>query len=369
MVSLDEAHVRSEMFDNIGALLGVPDVDLVPIESPDDRVHFAARLCIADKELKILGEIRAPGEPWAIRAAVHQLRQYQQLHPEYAPVLVAPFIGPSGRHLCREHGIGYIDLAGNAYLQWDGIYIDKMGHRNRFYEAKAIKGLFSDKASLVVRAVVEKPGEPYRVRELSRRLGLSPAWVSQVLAGLVKAGYAARANRETYVSRPVHLVQDWAESYNFLRRNDVYSFFCDAPTPQALISRIASSDEASDRKYALTLHGAASLVAPFARFHEVHMYVDPWERRVETERFWIEALELEKVDRGGNIYLVWPYYKHGAFYGVREVNGVSVVSDIQLYVDLYNFPMRGREQAEHLMRKKLAHLTNTGSQHDNDRRH
>ena len=99
-------------------------------------------------------------------------------------------------------------------------------------------------------------------------------------------------------------------------------------------------------------------VAPFAKFHEVHMYVDPWGGRVETEQFWMEALELEKVDRGGNMYLVWPYYKHGAFCGVREVHGVSVVSDIQLYIDLYNFPIRGREQAEHLMRKRLSYLTN-----------
>lgn len=359
MVSPKEVDIQREMFDNIGILLGVQDATLERIESPDERVDFTARLCIAGKELKVLGEIKAVGEPWAIRVAIHQLREYQRLYPEYTPVLVAPFVGPRGRQLCKEHGIGYIDLSGNCYLEWNGIFIDKIGRGDRFHEVKEIKRLFSDKASLIVRAVVESPNERHGVRKLSRQLGVSPAWTSQVLIGLVRAGYAARTNREIYISRPSDLLEDWAESYYFSRRNDVYSFFCDAPTPQALISRIAAIDGAGERRYALTLHAGASLVAPFAKFHEVHMYVDPWEHRVETERFWMEALELEKVDRGGNMYLVWPYYKYGAFYGVREVNGVSVVSDIQLYIDLYNFPMRGREQAEHLMRKRLAHLTNT----------
>lgn len=358
MVSANAVDIEREMFGNIGTLLGVQDVTFERIESPDDRVDFAARLCIAGKELKVLGEIKALGEPWAIRVAIHQLREYQHLYPEYTPLLVAPFMGPRARELCKEHGIGYIDLSGNCYLEWNGIYIEKVGRSNRFNEVKEIKGLFSDKASLIVRAVVERAKERHGVRELSRQLGVSPAWTSQVLIGLVRAGYAARTNREIYISRPLDLLEDWAESYYFSRRNDVDSFFCDAPTPQALISRIASVNGAGERRYALTLHAGASLVAPFAKFHEVHLYVDPWEHRVETERFWMEALELEKVDRGGNLYLVWPYYKHGAFYGVREVNGVPVVSDIQLYIDLYNFPMRGREQAEHLMRKRLAYLTN-----------
>jgi len=358
MASANAVDIEREMFGNIGTLLGVQNVTLERIESPDDRVDFAARLCIAGKELKLLGETKAVGEPWAIRLAIHQLREYQQVYPEYTPLLVAPFMGPKGRELCKEHGIGYIDLSGNCYLEGNGIYIDKVGRSNRFHEVKEIEGLFSDKASLIVRAVVERAKEQHGVRELSRQLGVSPAWTSQVLAGLVRVGYAARTNREIYISRPLDLLQDWADSHDFSRRNDVFSFFCDAPTPEALISRIAAINGAAERRYALTLHAGASLVAPFAKFHEVHMYVDPWERRVETERFWMEALELEKVDRGGNMYLVWPYYKHGAFHGVREVNGVSVVSDIQLYIDLYNFPMRGQEQAEHLMRKRLAYLTN-----------
>lgn len=362
MASRQEIEILRELFDNIGALIGVQDISFERVEPPDDRVDFAARLSIGGKELHVVGVIKTIGEPWAVRSTVHRLREYHQSRPEHAPLLVAPFIGPGGRELCKENGIGYIDLSGNCFLEGNGIYVDKIAGGNRFRQPKRAKALFSDKASLVVRSVLERVGQPHGVRELSRQLGVSPAWTSQVLSAMVKAGYAARANRETYVSRPSDLLRDWAESYDFLRRNDVSPFFCDSPTPQDLIARIASLNGAGQMRYALTLHAAASLVAPFAEFHEVHVYVDPSPDPRETERLWMEELDLEKVDRGGNIYLVRPYYKQSVFYGVRQINGVSVVSDIQLYVDLYNFPMRGREQAEHLMRERLSYLTNPGSQ-------
>jgi len=41
----------------------------------------------------------------------------------------------------------------------------------------------------------------------------------------------------------------------------------------------------------------------------------------------------------------------GVFYGVQEIDGIRIVSDIQLYVDLFNYPARGREAADELFRK------------------
>jgi len=258
--------------------------------------------------------------------------------------------------MCRAEGIGYIDLAGNCYLTWNGIYIDRARKGARPSTPKQASSLFTDRASLVIRCAVDRAGQPQRVRELARELGLSPAWVSQVLRRLISAGYAARVGDGTVVSRPLDLLTDWAESNNFLRRNDLRSYFCGAPNPQQVIARLAALSAEAVGKYALTLHAGASLVAPFAEFHEAHIYVDPHGMREATESQWTEALDLRPVEAGANVHLIWPYYQEGAFYGARKVNNVWVASDIQLYVDLYNYPIRGREQAEYLLRNRLAHL-------------
>jgi len=53
------------------------------------------------------------------------------------------------------------------------------------------------------------------------------------------------------------------------------------------------------------------------------------------------------------VILLYPYYKYSAFYGKLKIQGLWVVSDIQLYLDLYKYPLRGVEQAEDLYEKHL----------------
>jgi hypothetical protein len=50
---------------------------------------------------------------------------------------------------------------------------------------------------------------------------------------------------------------------------------------------------------------------------------------------------------GGNVFLVEPY-DQGVFYGIQRRNGIAIASSVQLYVDLFNYPARGREAADHL---------------------
>ena len=71
--------------------------------------------------------------------------------------------------------------------------------------------------------------------------------------------------------------------------------------------------------------------------------------------FFKKELDLKEADQGANLVLMAPYYKHSV-YDSREMEGLRVVSDIQLYLDLYKYPVRGREQAEHLYAKGLEML-------------
>jgi len=66
-----------------------------------------------------------------------------------------------------------------------------------------------------------------------------------------------------------------------------------------------------------------------------------------------KKLRLDEVEQGANVIILDPYYKTSVFYGLQEVDGLWVVSDIQLYLDLYHYPVRGLEEAEYLYEKRL----------------
>ena len=49
-----------------------------------------------------------------------------------------------------------------------------------------------------------------------------------------------------------------------------------------------------------------------------------------------------------------PYYGRAAFFGAESIRGMSVVSPLQLYLDLVHFPLRGPEAATAVLRTTLA---------------
>jgi len=106
--------------------------------------------------------------------------------------------------------------------------------------------------------------------------------------------------------------------------------------------RKLSAASGRDLRYALTLQAGAALVSPYVRPANIHLYVDP-----EKLNEWRKLLGLQLTELGGNVFLVEPY-DEAVFYKVQQRKGVWVVSNVQLYVDLYNYPARGREAAEHL---------------------
>jgi hypothetical protein len=52
-------------------------------------------------------------------------------------------------------------------------------------------------------------------------------------------------------------------------------------------------------------------------------------------------MKLRRVEHGANLIFLLPYYKHSVFYGKQRIRRVWVVSDLQLYLDLHNYPIRG----------------------------
>ena len=102
-------------------------------------------------------------------------------------------------------------------------------------------------------------------------------------------------------------------------------------------------------EYALTTQAGASLIVPYADFDSVDVYV----HQAEVAEALARDLDAREVQRGANLRISLPYYRVSAFFDRQEAAGLSVVSDLQLYLDLYDYPLRGREQAEQLFERRL----------------
>lgn len=210
----------------------------------------------------------------------------------------------------------------------------------------SVQNIFSPKATRIVRILLAEPKKQWSVLSLSGEAGTAYGHTYRVVKTLLKLGLCRKTETNMVtVANPGELLSRWATYYDFNLLNDAKAYFSMERDLDSLLEKLPSTRK-DGLRYALTLHVGASLIAPHVRPTSLHLYVRNGEENL------VKRLGLQPTEMGGNVYLVQPYDK-GVFYGVQEVRGVHVVSNIQLYADLYNYPARGREAAEHLRKEAI----------------
>jgi hypothetical protein len=241
--------------------------------------------------------------------------------------------------------VPFFDLAGNAWIVSDAVHVDRRGFPNPFSERRRARGPFSDKASLVLRALIAS-GPGRGVRSIAEQADLSPGYVSKVVQELEERGYVGRREEGLALRNGRELLQDWVRAYrkHWVERR---GYFLSVPRAQAVMDAIREASISDD--YVLALQAGASLVAPYADFDVVDVYVHSIDAAVALAG----QLEAREVERGANLRISVPYYRISAFFDRQKAAGLPVVSDLQLYLDLYDYPLRGREQAEQILERRL----------------
>jgi len=347
---MQEKHIVRELEGAIKRLLPVPGLE-VGVENGravpwDLRIKANYQGLRFDLVIEVVSANNLP----VFRNKINRLKSSVQ-EGHVVPVLAAPYLSPERQALCREAGVYFMDLSGNVFVAHQSFYVERIGFPNKYPEKRQRRYPFSDKASLILRQLLKDPKRQWGIRELAEKIRLDPGYVSRMAKSLSESGYASRAGGKLKIRSPKEILDDWVRAYD-LKRNELHRFFVLAPDVKSILQRLRKIDVPRKVEYALSVQAGASLVAPHAVYREVHMYVG----NSEGIEFFKKELDLKEADQGANLVLMMPYYKHSVFYDSRQIEDLRVVSDIQLYLDLYGYPVRGREQAEHLYDKRLEML-------------
>ena len=199
--------------------------------------------------------------------------------------------------------------------------------------------LYSKKAVDILRVLLVLYPQSLTLLKLAREAQVSLGTAFKISKALINERILIREsdNYELKLMAPSDLLKRWAIVNNFIANTEFLEYY----TGEADITKfIEEFKECNDIEYAFTGLTGALLVAPHVRPTNVHVYV-----KTEADAKKIaKRLNLMPIEENGNVKFSIPV-SNGVFYDVREIDGVKVVSDIQLYVDLYNYPARGEEAA------------------------
>jgi DNA-binding Lrp family transcriptional regulator len=345
-----ENYIAEEFEKSIGRLLPVPGLEVFVEHGRSQQWDLCVKADYHGLCFDIFAEVVSLNSLPVLQNKINRLKSSVQ-GDHAVPVLVAPYLSPERQSLCRKAGVYFMDLSGNVFIAHRSFYVERIGFPNKYPEKRQRRYPFSDKASLILRELLKDPKRQWGIRELAEKIGLDPGYVSRMAKSLSESGYASRAGGKLKIRSPKEILDDWVRAYD-LKRNEQHRFFMLAPDVKSILRRLRNIDVPWKVEYGLSVQSGAGLVGPHAVYKEVHMYVGDG----EGIEFFKKELDLKDADQGANLVLMLPHYKHSVFYDSREVEGLRVVSDIQLYLDLYGYPVRGREQAEHLYDKRLKML-------------
>jgi len=308
--------------------------DLADLTASVTNGHYSNKFAI---------EVKAQGHPRQLRDAITQLLRFRHrssIGNEYL-VVAAPFITPDGAAVCAEEKVGYFDLAGNCRLQFGNCYIERSGKPNPFRkDAKAVApNLYGPKSERILRVLFQDPAKPWKVMPLAEAARVSAGTVSTVRNLLLEREWARDTADGLQLTQAQSLLKDWAVVWA-RRREKPRGFFTLLPLDQAE-QKMADFARNQDRPFALTGAAGAWRRAPMTRYHRTQVY---WEGDPAELA---DAVGLKAAETGANIHVFSPR-DEGVLMQREEIDGVPVVSPLQLYLDLLRDPARGEEAAEHL---------------------
>lgn len=302
------------------------------------------RVRTGDKTWQLLVEVKSNVEPRIARLASEQLRDQVQLRPYSYGVLAAPYISDRVAAICEEYGLGYFDLAGNYRLVFDNAHILSRNFPNPEAERRPLKSIFSAKASRVLRVLFSDVRRHWKLKDLAKETSISIGLAYKVKERLLSLEYANGGRSGIRLRKPDELLKAWSESYSISRSKSLDLF--SPPSVANLEEQLIRHCSDTRVRYALALFSGAARIAPYAQYVKGAAYVNAKLAAVA------ESLGWKRVDTGSNFTLYFPY-DSGLLYGLQEVSGTKVVSDVQLYLDLMSVGGRGEEAAQFILEQRL----------------
>lgn len=209
------------------------------------------------------------------QTAISVCERMRRLPTDFIPVVYAPVISPRVAEIVEQFGVGYVDQAGNCRLRSarHGLLIDRRGYKLPARPPKGVADPFSPKSSRIVRALLTRPDEGWRVRELAEHpeVDVSVGLASKVKQALVEEGYAIEHEKLLCLRDPIGLLENWAKKYAGPAEQIPMYFRGNA---EAAEQAVASWCRDNNLQYALAGFSAAWRLAPEVRYSVAAVYVE-----------------------------------------------------------------------------------------------
>ena len=239
-----------------------------------------------------------------------------------------------------EKGIHFFSKDGACRITLPGIitYIVKIQNKSQTESRNNGGSPFVGKGAMLPRIFFNQPQLVWTLGELASDAAMTKAYASIILHRMLDNGYVRQEDNGYLLVNPEKMLDDWLSVYRFNRYVRRQMFAASFDTLRKGLGMVAESLNGQNVRFGFMGSSGAYLRAPYMESSIVMAY---------TEQIPDELPNLFPVESDGNVILYIPQ-NAGFLFGGHEVDGLPVVSDVQLYLDLKRMPGRNEDQADYL---------------------
>lgn len=298
---------------------------------------------------KFVVEFKASSDRGAVSLAARRAREEAaSRRGRWIAAVVVPYMGAAGAQACRDAGVSWFDLSGNADIRAPGLHVRVEGRPNRFLRRGKPGNALAPKGSRVARWLLMHPERAFLQREISKEAGVDEGLTSRVVRWLEERELVGKDERGKWRARdPAALLDAWHEAYDFSRHRIVRGIL-GARTSDEVMQNLAKVLERRRVGYVMTGLAGAWLLTQHAMFRTVTVLL-----RDEAPPSLLGDLGVIDEPRGANVWLVVPN-DDAVFMGSRLEHGLSCAHPLQVYLDLKAHSERAAEAAADVRRRYLS---------------
>lgn len=224
---------------------------------------------------------------------------------EHEIILLTPYLSEKKQEMLRESDIGFIDSAGNVWINTNKILIDRRGNKSKVSapSSKGIQEVFSDKATLVPRLLFD--GKKRGIRKISseietKGIRITSGYVSKTVTVLTENDYAKRSKNGIELVNKDLLLEEWVSFYKQkTAKRKSQGWYHPTLSTSELAQKIGSllGDQGI-----LTDRAGAHFVDPYASFESVDILT----KNKDFAEKALTGFGAKPVERGANINLIEP---------------------------------------------------------------
>jgi len=260
------------------------------------------------------------------------------------PLLIVPNLTPLFLQACQQRNVSVADANGQVFLRAPNLLVSlpRLPGRDVRFEQEP-RNVFVGKSARIVRCLLSDSKRAWRQSDLVPRTGATSGLVSRIVTHLTQQGYLKKADsRHFHVAAPSALLDAWAQADDFARRTTTYRFTALSADPLQLAKTVSVALAKAKLRHAFTQWIAAWLRHPYTEPPVVSLYVSDL-----PSQGVLDQLGLQPVADAGRVWFHIPS-DEGVFHETRNVQGVPLAADAQIYIDLLKTGLRGPEQAQAL---------------------